>query len=133
MSAPRLPPNLDEFAALAEAARAALPEPFGGLSADALLRIEEFADDQTLDALGIDDAYALTGLYEGVDLARRSVLDVAPQRSVVTLYRRPILDEWIERGDIDLAELIAHVLVHEIGHHFGLSDDDIDRIEAAPD
>ena len=73
----------------------------------------------------------MTGLYQGVDLSRRSVWDASPEPSRVFLYRRPILDEWAERGDVTLEELVTHVLVHEIGHHFGLSDDDIDTIEAA--
>jgi predicted Zn-dependent protease with MMP-like domain len=82
-----------------------------------------------LDQLGIEDAFELTGLYQGVNLADRSLLDPVPQISQVFLYRRPILDEWAERGDVTLSELISHVLVHEIGHHFGLSDDDIHRVE----
>jgi predicted Zn-dependent protease with MMP-like domain len=82
-----------------------------------------------LDSLGIEDPFELTGLYQGVDLGHRSVLDYGTEPSRVFLYRRPILDEWTERGDVSLGDLIAHVLVHEIGHHFGLSDDDIHRIE----
>ncbi len=122
-------PSLDEFAALAEAALKALPEPFAGLSADVGIRIEDFAAEDVLDDLGIEDPFELTGLYQGVDLGRRSVLDSGVHPSMVFLYRRPILDEWCERGDVTLGELISHVLVHEIGHHFGLSDDDIHRIE----
>jgi len=80
--------------------------------------------------MGIEDAFELTGLYQGVDLGRRSVFDPQPQPSMIFLYRRPILDEWAERGDVTLEELVAHVLVHEIGHHFGLSDDAIHAIEA---
>ncbi|HQR89079.1 MAG: hypothetical protein B7Z44_06870 [Caulobacter sp. 12-67-6] len=125
----RLAPSLDEFAALAEAAFKALPEPFASLSADVEIRIEDFAAEDVLDGLGIEDPFELTGLYQGVDLGRRSVLDSGVQPSMVFLYRRPILDEWCERGDVSLGELISHVLVHEIGHHFGLSDDDIHRIE----
>jgi predicted Zn-dependent protease with MMP-like domain len=125
-----LAPSLDDIAALAEAAWAGLPEPFRGLAGEALVRVEDFADEETLDALGIADAFDLTGLYQGLDLARRSVLDPVREQAVITLYRRPILDEWAERGNVTLAELVSHVLVHEVGHHFGLSDDDIDRIEA---
>jgi predicted Zn-dependent protease with MMP-like domain len=95
-----------------------------------LFRVDDFPAEEVLDELGLADPFELTGLYQGVDLARRSVLDPTPQASMVFLYRRPILDEWAERGDVSLAELVTHVLVHEIGHHFGLSDDDIEAIEA---
>ena len=125
----RLAPSLDDFAALAEAAFKALPGNFRSLAGDVVLRVDDFAADEVLDDLGIADPFELTGLYQGVDLGRRSVLDTGVQPSMVFLYRRPILDEWTERGDVSLGELIAHVLVHEIGHHFGLSDDDIHRIE----
>jgi predicted Zn-dependent protease with MMP-like domain len=125
----RLAPSLDDFAALAEAAFKALPGNFRALAGDVVLRVDDFASDEVLDDLGIEDPFELTGLYQGVDLGRRSVLDTCVQPSMVFLYRRPILDEWTERGDVSLGELIAHVLVHEIGHHFGLSDDDIHRIE----
>lgn len=125
-----LAPSLDDFAALAEQAFSDLPEPFRSLAAEAQIRVQDFADDETLDEMGIQDAFELTGLYHGVDLSRRSVLDVAPAAPMIFLYRRPILDEWAERGDVALEDLVVHVLVHEIGHHFGLSDDDIDRIEA---
>jgi predicted Zn-dependent protease with MMP-like domain len=125
----RLAPSLDDFAALAEAAFKALPGNFRALAGDVVLRVDDFASDEVLDDLDIEDPFELTGLYQGVDLGRRSVLDTGVQPSMVFLYRRPILDEWTERGDVSLGELIAHVLVHEIGHHFGLSDDDIHRIE----
>ena len=123
-------PSLDDFARLAEAAFAALPEPFKGMAGDARMVVEDFAAEEVLGELGIEDPFELTGLYQGVNLADRSVLDPIPHLSQVMLYRRPILDEWAERGDVILSDLIGHVLVHEIGHHFGLSDDDIDRIEA---
>ena len=124
-------PSLDDFALLAQAAFDGLPEPFRKLAGEAVVRIDDYADDESLAALGIEDAFELTGLYHGVDLSRRSVLDTLPHPSMVFLYRRPILDEWAEREDVTLGELITHVLVHEIGHHFGLSDDDIDAIEAS--
>jgi predicted Zn-dependent protease with MMP-like domain len=127
----RLAPSLDDFAALAQAAFKALPEEFRAKSGDVIIRVDDFATDAVLDDLGIEDPFELSGLYQGVDLGRRSVLDTGVQPSRVFLYRRPILDEWAERGDVTLGELIAHVLVHEIGHHFGLSDDDIHRIEDA--
>jgi len=123
-------PSIDDFAKLAEAAFAALPARFRRMTGDVMFRVEDFAEAEVLDELGIEDAFELTGLYQGVDLAHRSVLDPAPRTSVVCLYRRPILDEWAERGDTALGELIAHVLIHEIGHHLGLSDADIAAIEA---
>jgi predicted Zn-dependent protease with MMP-like domain len=124
-------PSLDDFVEIAERAFAALPEGFRKLAGDVVFRVDDFPPDDVLDELGIEDAFGLTGLYSGVDLAHRSVFDPAPQPSRVFLYRRPILDEWAERGDVTLAELVSHVLVHEIGHHFGLSDPDIEAIEAA--
>ncbi|NEX92724.1 metallopeptidase family protein [Caulobacter sp. 17J65-9] len=126
-------PTLDEFTALAEEAFARLPEEFRAAAGEVQFRVADFADEETLDSLGIEDPFELTGLYHGVDLARRSVLDPLPHASMVFLYRRPILDEWAERGDVTLGALIEHVLIHEIGHHFGLSDDDIHAIEDAAD
>lgn len=123
-----LAPSLDDFAALAGKAFDDLPEPFRGLAGEAVVRVDDFADEAVLDDMGIQDPFELTGLYQGVDLSRRSVFEASPP-PMIFLYRRPILDEWAERGDVTLEELVAHVLVHEIGHHFGLSDDDIDRIE----
>jgi predicted Zn-dependent protease with MMP-like domain len=126
-------PSLDDIAALARAAFDALPALFRERSGEVLVRVEDFADDEMLDDLGIEDPFELTGLYQGVDLQRRSVLDAAPGRSMVWLFRRPILDEWCERGDVSLGDLVSHVLVHEIGHHFGLTDEQIEAIEAAAD
>ena len=122
-------PSLDEIAALAEAAFAELPAVFRRQAGEIVFRVDDFPADEVLADLGIEDPFDLTGLYQGVDLGRRSVLDPSAEPARVFLYRRPILDEWVERGDVTLAELVTHVLVHEIGHHFGLSDDDIDAIE----
>jgi predicted Zn-dependent protease with MMP-like domain len=124
-------PSLDDIAEIAERAFAALPEGFRTLAGEVVFRVDDFAADEVLDDLGIQDPFELTGLYSGVDLARRSVFDPSPEPSRVFLYRRPILDEWAEHGEITLEELVAHVLVHEIGHHFGLSDAQIEAIEAA--
>jgi predicted Zn-dependent protease with MMP-like domain len=124
-----LAPSLDDFAVLAEAAFAALPAAFRKMAGEVLYRLEDFADEEVLDSLGIEDPFDLTGLYHGVDVGSRSVLDPAPQPSMVFLYRRPILDEWAERGDVTLEALVEHVLIHEIGHHFGLSDAQIETIE----
>jgi predicted Zn-dependent protease with MMP-like domain len=123
-------PSLDDFTALAEAAFAALPKPFREMAGEVVFRISEFPDEEMLKDLGIHDPFELTGLYSGADLGHRSVL-AAPQASpMVFLFRRPILDEWAEHGEVTLGELVTHVLVHEIGHHFGLSDDDIHHIES---
>lgn len=124
-----LAPSLDDLAALAAAAFADLPEPFRSLAGEVVIRVDDFADDETLRALGIEDPFELTGLYHGVDIGRRESFGPAPEPSRIFLYRRPILDEWAERGDVTIQDLVAHVLTHEIAHHFGLSDDDIDEIE----
>lgn len=123
-------PSLDDLAEIAERAFATLPESFRKLAGEVLFRVDDFPPDDVLDELGIDDPFGLTGLYSGVSLAERSVFDAA-EPSRVFLYRRPILDEWAERGDVTLEALVTHVLVHEIGHHFGLSDAAIESIEAA--
>ena len=123
-------PSLDDLAALADAAFAALPDAVRAAAGEVVFRIDDFPDAEMLEALGIEDAFELTGLYQGVDKIHRSVWDPAPEASRIFLFRRPILDEWAERGDLTLGDLISHILVHEIGHHFGLSDDDIDTLEA---
>lgn len=123
------PPDLEAFAALAEAARAALPEAVRVAAQDVALRVEDWPDDAMLDGLEIDDAYALTGLYEGIPLTEKSVMDQPHGPDVIWLFRRPILEEWADRGNIALGALIAHVLVHEFAHHFGWSDADIAEID----
>ena len=124
-------PSLDDLAALAEAAFARLPAQFRDATGAVEFRVMEFADEETLDALGIEDPFELSGLYHGLSLDKRSVFDPFPQNSQIFLYRRPILDEWAERGDVSLDQLVEHVLIHEIGHHFGLSDEQIHAIEDA--
>jgi predicted Zn-dependent protease with MMP-like domain len=133
MNAAGLAPSLDDIARMAEAAFAALPAEFRRLTGEVVFRVDDFADDQVLDDLEIDDPFALTGLYQGVDISLRGALGPAAEPSRVFLYRRPILDEWVENGAVTLEELVAHVLVHEIGHHFGLSDDAMHAIEAKGD
>lgn len=124
-------PSLDDLAAMAQAAFQALPEGFRRLAGDVVFRVDDFPTDEVLDELGIEDPFGLTGLYQGVDIGHRDGFGPAPHPSMIFLYRRPILDEWAERGEVTLEELVSHVLVHEIGHHFGLSDADIDMIEAS--
>jgi len=122
-------PTLAEFDAIAAAAYKRLPARFRALTGDLLIRIEDFATDEVLDSMGIESAFDLLGLYSGVDLARKSVMDVSAMPDMVFLYRRPILDYWAEHEET-LGAILTHVLVHEIGHHFGLSDADMERIEA---
>lgn len=128
--ADRIAPQLEDFDALARAAFESLPPAFRALCGDVLIHVADFADDNILDDMGIDDPFELTGLYEGVDLASRALDDVAGPNHV-HLYRQPILAEWIDDGETTLGDLIRHVLVHEIGHHFSLSDADMHRIEDA--
>lgn len=124
-------PSLDDLAALAQAAFQALPARFRRLAGEVVFRVEDFPEDDVLKDLGIDDPFGLTGLYRGTDIGHRSDLGPAAGPSMIFLYRRPILDEWAENGEVSLEELVAHVLVHEVGHHIGLSDDDIDAVEAS--
>ena len=121
-------PTLAEFEAIADAAYRHLPGRFRALTGDLLIRIEDLPTDEVLDAMGIELPFDLLGLYSGVDLARKSVMDVTSLPDMVFLYRRPILDYWAEHEET-LGHIITHVLVHEIGHHFGLSDADMEHIE----
>ena len=125
-----IPPSADEIEAIARLALLSLPEPFAGHLRDVVLLIEEFADDKTLDAMGIEDPFDLTGIYEGIPLTDRSVDQSGTLPDKVRLFRRPILDEWAG-GEDTLEHLVAHVLVHEVGHHFGLSDEDMHALEEA--
>jgi predicted Zn-dependent protease with MMP-like domain len=122
-------PTLAEFEALAMEAWGKLPPEFREIAGDLLIRVEDFATDEILDSLGIEDPFELTGLYQGVSLTKQSVMESAREPDMVFLYRRAILDEWSENGE-ELGHLIGHVLIHEIGHHFGFSDEDMEHIEA---
>jgi predicted Zn-dependent protease with MMP-like domain len=123
-------PDLAAFEEMAQVAWARLPEAFRAPAGDLLIRVEDFATDEVLDALGIDDSLDLLGLYQGVSLDKKSTLDVPQQPDMVFLYRRPLLDEWADSGET-LGNIITHVLIHEVGHHFGFSDDDMERLEAS--
>ena len=122
-------PSLDDIERMARTAFDALPSMFRQHCDGLLIRVADFADDETLDEMGIEDPFELTGIYMGVALTEKSVSDIATEPDQVWLYRRAILEEWIERGDVELDRLGAHVLVHEIAHHFGFSDDDIADID----
>jgi predicted Zn-dependent protease with MMP-like domain len=122
-------PTLAEMEAMADIVHAALPAHFRRLCEGLVIRVEDFADDEVLDEMGLESEFDLLGLFRGVGLPFRSHGDVAPMPNMIWLYRRPILDYWSEH-DETLGAVIRHVLVHEIGHHFGLSDADMEAIEA---
>ncbi|MDH3665347.1 MAG: metallopeptidase family protein [Paracoccaceae bacterium] len=122
-------PSLADFERIAEAVFASLPEAFRAPCGNLLIQVSDFADEETLAAMDIGDPFELTGLYDGIALTEQSVMDVRTQPDTVWLYRRPILNEWAERGDVALDRLITHVLVHEIAHHFGYSDEAIAAID----
>ena len=124
-----LAPSASEIEAMARAAMATLPAEFAGHAQDVALRIAEFADDEMLDELEIDDPLELTGLYDGIPLTEKSVADQVGGPDIIWLFRRPILDEWAARGNVTLGELVGHIVTHELAHHFGWSDDDIARID----
>ena len=122
-------PDLAVFEMLAEAARARLPAPFSRHAAEVALCVADFASQDMLEALDLEDPFDLTGLYDGTPLTEKSVADQPMGPDVIWLFRRPILDEWAARGGIPLAQMITHVLVHELAHHFGWSDAEIAAID----
>jgi predicted Zn-dependent protease with MMP-like domain len=122
-------PSLADIEALAADAWNRLPSEFRNLCRDIVFRVEDFAADEVLDEMEIESPFDLMGLYRGVSLDRKSVMDQPLEPDMVFLYRRAILDFWAE-SDEPLGHLVTHVLVHEIGHHFGLSDADMEAIEA---
>jgi predicted Zn-dependent protease with MMP-like domain len=121
-------PTLADFQALTEAAFERLPRKFRDMCGDLVIRVEDWPDDETLDAMRIDSPYGLLGLYHGVSLNHKSTMSVPYGPDMVFLYRRPILRYIADRGD-SVEAVVTHVLVHEIGHHFGLSDADMEAIE----
>ena len=123
------PPSLADIEALADAAYASIPRELTRHVDNVIIRVVEFPDEETAEEMELESPFDLLGLYRGVDLARKSVSAVVSDLDMIFLYRRPLLDYWCETGE-DLTHLIRHVLIHEIGHHFGLSDDDMERIEA---
>jgi predicted Zn-dependent protease with MMP-like domain len=122
-------PDAADIEAMALAAVEALPEAFRGPARAVALRVEDFASDDMLDGLDIESPFDLTGLYDGIPLTEKSVADQPGQPDAIWLFRRPILDEWVHRGDIALSDLVAHVMIHELAHHFGWSDEDIATID----
>ncbi len=125
-------PSLADIEAMATEAYSRLPERFQELCEGLIIRVEDFPEDRVLEAMNLESEFDLLGLFQGVGLPFQS--PSAPQQmpNMIWLYRRPILDYWAEHED-SLGDIVTHVLVHEIGHHFGLSDDDIEAIEAEAD
>lgn len=126
-------PDLAAFDALARRAFEDLPEDFKRLCGNVVVHVADEAEPEILASFGMRDPLELSGLYEGVDITQSGPSDPLALPNHVHLYRRSILAEWRERGDVSLPFLIKHVLVHEIGHHFGLSDEDMHAIEDAAD
>ncbi len=122
-------PGLGEIEALADAALMLLPQPYQAAARDLVIRIEDFAPRRILLDMGVEDPFELTGLYDGIPLTEKSISDQPEQPDTIWLFRRPMLDEWSERGNVSLGEMVTHVLVHELAHHFGWSDDDIAQID----
>jgi predicted Zn-dependent protease with MMP-like domain len=121
-------PDAATFERLAEAAIARLPDGFRRHLSGVVLRIDDFAEDEVLESLGIEDPFDLSGLYSGRSLDKSDSWASGELPPMIHLYRRPLLDEWAETG-VALEDLITHVIVHEVGHHFGLSDDDMHGLE----
>jgi predicted Zn-dependent protease with MMP-like domain len=123
------PPSLATFERLAQQAIDALPPAFRAAAAEVVLLVEDWPPEHLLAEMGIDDARDLTGLYEGVPLTKKSQFDQPLGPDTVWIFREPILDEWRARGDVELSDLVTHVVVHEFAHHFGWSDADIATID----
>jgi predicted Zn-dependent protease with MMP-like domain len=124
----RVAPSAQEIEAIARRTLAALPEAFRRHLGEIVLIVEDFADDETLKALDIESPFDLTGVYHGRPIGEKSSMESGAVPDRIHLYRRAILDEWIEDGE-DLTTLVRHIVIHEVGHHFGLSDDDMHRLE----
>jgi predicted Zn-dependent protease with MMP-like domain len=125
-------PSLADIEALSGQAYARLPGHFRKLCEGLVIRVEDFPSEDVLEEMGLESEFDLLGLFQGVGLPFRSEAAPTQMPNMIWLYRRPILDYWAENEDT-LDEIVTHVLVHEIGHHFGLSDDDIEAIEASAD
>jgi predicted Zn-dependent protease with MMP-like domain len=125
-------PTASDIEAIARRTIEQLPQPFASHLGDVVLQVEEFADDETLAAMGIEEPFELSGLYEGIPLTDKSVSHSGTLPDRIRLFRRPILDEW-SANDYSLERLVRHIVIHEIGHHFGFSDEDMHMLEEQPE
>jgi len=121
-------PTLDEIERLAVEGFASLPQEFRALTGDVVFMVQDFPDKEVIDDMELESEFEILGLFSGADLADREGGANAPHPTMIFLYRRPILDYWAEHAE-PLGHIVRHVLIHEIGHHFGLSDDAMDAIE----
>ena len=128
MNPPSTAPTLADIEALAQRALATIPERLKRHVGAVVIRVDEFPDEDTERDMELESPFDILGLYRGVGMPYKSASDPSPAIDMIFLYRRPILDYWCETGD-DLYRVVRHVLIHEIGHHFGFSDDDMERIE----
>ncbi len=127
-------PTLDDLEAIASHALVNLPEPFKSLAADVTCSVAEFAEDDVLEGFGMESPFELMGLFQGIGLTEDGAIPQTGQLpNTVFLYRRAILDYWAEHDEDTLGEIVTHVLIHELGHHFGFSDEDMEAIEADAD
>jgi predicted Zn-dependent protease with MMP-like domain len=121
-------PSLEDFELLAREAFAGLPAEFRALSGEIIFMVQDFPDDDVIDDMELESPFDILGLFQGPDLASREGASASHHPTMIFLYRGPILDYWSEHGE-PLGHIVRHVLIHEIGHHFGLSDDDMESIE----
>ena len=124
-----VPPSLADIDAIAQDAFQSIPAELRKHAEGVVIRVEEFPDEETEEEMGLESPFDILGLYRGTAIDRKSTLDLPHQPDMVFLYRRPLIDYWAESGE-DLVHLVRHVLIHEIGHHFGFSDADMEAIEA---
>jgi predicted Zn-dependent protease with MMP-like domain len=122
-------PSLADLETLAQTSLTTIPEELRRHVRDVVIRVEEFPDEETEREMELETPFDLLGLYRGVDLTRKSVMDAPQGPDMIFLYRRPLLDYWCDTGE-NLGDIVRHVLIHEIGHHFGFSDEDMEEIEA---
>ena len=128
LQATSTPPSLADLEAMAREQLAAIPPELRRHLGDLVIRVDDFPDEETMEEMDLESPFDLLGLYRGVDLLQPPVSDQPQALEMIYLYRRPLLDDWCETEE-DLTRIVRHVLIHEIGHHFGFSDDDMERIE----